>query len=168
MTPERALELIWDAATGSSMHFTSTFYANLCEARKVIECNLTFDKLRAANIKRCVEGFKHPLDSWSIAEWGNAAGGEYGEALESMLIAIAAGAALGRAQNTAKKILRFRDGVAGNKKTREEYLKDLASEIAGTLIYLDLWAASEGLDTAQIVRDEFNKKSEDIDYPGRI
>lgn len=107
---------------------------------------LNFESLRRSNVLRCESGFKHSLDSWSVAEWGNAAAGECGEAC-----------------NIAKKILRFRDGVAGNnKKSPEEYKDDLASEIAGTLIYLDLWAASQGINLEDAVRTEFNKKSDEI------
>jgi len=107
--------------------------------------NLNLAEFRIKNIERCEKGFGHSLDSWSVAEWGNAAAGECGEAC-----------------NVAKKLLRFRDNVAGNKKSKEEYIKDLASEIAGTLIYLDLWAASQGIDLAQAVKDEFNNKSDEI------
>lgn len=106
---------------------------------------LTFGELRDINVRRCQSGFGHSLDSWSVAEWGNATAGECGEAC-----------------NIAKKILRFRDGVAGNKKSKEEYLVDLASELAGTVIYLDLWAASQGIDLGAAVRMEFNKKSAEI------
>lgn len=108
---------------------------------------LTFSELRQKNVLRCKDGFGHDLTSWSVAEWGNAAAGELGEAC-----------------NVAKKMLRFRDGVRGNQagKSRDEYRKDLASGIAGCLIYLDLWAASEGLSLAQIVKEEFNAKSDEI------
>ena len=116
--------------------------------------NLNFASLRRKNIQRCTTpvtdkghpgGFGHSLESWSVAEWGNAAAGECGEAC-----------------NVAKKMLRFRDGVAGNKYSLEEYKLMLASEIAGTLIYLDLWSASQGIDLAQAVVEEFNKKSDEI------
>lgn len=108
---------------------------------------LTFSELRQKNVLRCKEDFGHDLSAWTVAEWGNAAAGEMGEAC-----------------NVAKKMLRFRDGVRGNQagKSRDEYRKDLASEIAGCLIYLDLWAASEGLSLAQIVKEEFNAKSDEI------
>jgi NTP pyrophosphatase (non-canonical NTP hydrolase) len=106
---------------------------------------LTFQELREQNLSRCVSGFGHTLEAWSVAEWGNATAGECGEAC-----------------NIAKKILRFRDGVVGNKKSQAEYVRDLASEIAGTLIYLDLWAASQNIDLEEAVKDEFNKKSEEI------
>lgn len=129
---------------------------------------LTFAELRRASEHRNVHGFKQTLSTWSVAEWGNAAAGELGEAFEAFTIALLAGAWLGKACNTAKKILRFRDGVSGNKKTEEEYRRDLASEIAGTVIYLDLWAASQGIDLAQAICDEFNKKSNEIGYPGML
>lgn len=117
-----------------------------------IDVGLTFAELRAANVKRCVEGFGHTLDSWSVAEWGNAVAGECGEAC-----------------NVAKKIIRFRDGVAGNaQKTKEEYLSDLAAEIADTLVYLDLWAASQNIDLGEAVRLAFNKKSEEIGATQRL
>jgi len=106
---------------------------------------LTFEMLREKNLERCEKGFGHSLDSWSVAEWGNATAGECGEAC-----------------NVAKKLLRFRDNVKGNKLSKEEYLKELASEIAGMLIYADLWAASQGINLAEAVIDEFNKKSNEI------
>ncbi len=112
---------------------------------------LTFEMLRNANVVRCKTGFGHTLDSWSVAEWGCATAGECGEAC-----------------NIAKKILRFRDNVAGNKKSKEEYIKDLASEIAGTLIYLDLWAASQGINLEDAVRTEYNKKSIEIGSDRRL
>lgn len=113
--------------------------------KEEIPTNLTFELLRERNLIRCEKGFGHTLANWSVAEWGNATAGECGEAC-----------------NIAKKILRFRDNIAGNKKSKEEYIKDLASEIAGTLIYLDLWAASQGINLAEAVIDEFNNKSNEI------
>lgn len=107
---------------------------------------LTLRQLREKNVDRCVNFFKHKLHQWSVAEWGCATGGECGEA-----------------QNVAKKMLRLRDDLsfahASKKKTLAEYRQDLADEIADTLIYLDLWAASEGLDLAYIVARKFNEDS---------
>lgn len=122
---------------------------------------LTFSYLRQKNVKRCEGGFGHALDSWSVAEWGNAAQGEGGEAAEAM-IALFAMSSLGLVGNIAKKLLRFRDGIAGNKKSKEELLQDLATELAGTVIYMDLWAASQGIDLAAAIITEFNKKSSEI------
>lgn len=106
---------------------------------------LNLKDFRVKNLERCEKGFGHTLNSWSVAEWGNATAGEVGEAC-----------------NVAKKLLRFRDNVAGNKKSKDEYIKDLASEIAGSFIYLDLWAASQGIDLEDAIREEFNKKSKEL------
>ena len=108
---------------------------------------LDFSRLRDRNILRCETGFGHKLNSWSVLEWGGATAGECGEA-----------------NNVAKKMLRFRDNIKGNDptKTRDDYKKMLASEIAGMVIYADLWCASEGIDLAQAIIEEFNKKSDEI------
>ncbi len=109
--------------------------------------DLTFSTLRNANVKRCETDWKHELKSWSVAEWANACAGEMGEAC-----------------NVAKKMLRLDHGIRTElaEKSREGYLEDLKLEIADTLIYLDLLAASEGIDLAEAVRLAFNNKSRDI------
>jgi hypothetical protein len=115
---------------------------------------LNFTQLRTANVERCTNGFGHKLDAWSVAEWGAAAGGELGEAL-----------------NIAKKLLRHRDALKGNKgpDTSLDSLKfRLASEIADTIIYLDLWAASQDIDLSAAVRSTFNSKSREIGSAVRI
>lgn len=115
---------------------------------------LAFDELRRVNIQRCVEGFGHTLDSWSVAEWTNAAIGELGEAC-----------------NVAKKMLRHRDGVAGNQgedRDMEALRRKLGRELADAVIYLDLVAASQGIDLGQLVRETFNRKSEEIGAAERL
>lgn len=108
---------------------------------------LSFARLREQNVLRCVRDWKHSLDGWSVAEWGNATAGELGEAC-----------------NIAKKMLRWdyniRTELAG--KSRDGYKADLANEIADTLLYLDLWAASEGINLEDAVREAFNNKSTEI------
>lgn len=112
---------------------------------------LTFYDLRRINVLRCEgsPGFAHSLSSWSVAEWGNATAGEVGEAC-----------------NVAKKLLRIRDGVGlgQNKKTKEEYLNDLADELADAVIYLDLWAASQEINLEVALRRKFNKTSKELGY----
>jgi len=110
--------------------------------------SLDFARLRAINVERCVKGFGHALDSWSVAEWTNAMCGEAGEAA-----------------NVAKKMLRHRDNVAGNKGADldlEALRQKLGRELADTVIYLDLVCASQGLDLGQLVRETFNAKSDEI------
>lgn len=108
---------------------------------------LTFSRLRRVNVERCESptGFNHPLESWSVAEWTNAMAGEAGEAA-----------------NVAKKMIRFRDGVRGNQNTLGELRVKLAQELADVLIYLDLVAASQGIDLEAAVIDTFNRKSLEI------
>ena len=109
---------------------------------------LSFARLRSTNVQRCVEGFRHALGSWSPAEWTNALCGEAGEAA-----------------NVAKKMLRHRDGVAGNTgddKSLEKLREKLGRELADVVIYADLTAASQGLDLGELVRETFNRKSEEI------
>ena len=97
------------------------------------------------------EGFNHKLDSWSIAEWTNALCGEAGEAA-----------------NVAKKMIRHRDNVSGNMKAEDKDVdklrERLASEIADVIIYADLTMQALGLDTASVLRDTFNAKSEKMGY----
>ena len=116
--------------------------------------DLSFAALRAVNVVRCVSGFGHTLESWSVAEWTNAAAGEMGEAC-----------------NIAKKMLRHRDGVAGNKGADldlDALRKKLARELADAIIYADLVAASQGIDLGETIRETFNAKSEEIGARQRL
>jgi NTP pyrophosphatase (non-canonical NTP hydrolase) len=85
---------------------------------------LTFATLRQVNVARCIEGWKHPLESWSLDDWIIAVAGELGEAL-----------------NLVKKLNRARDGIIGNSQTVDELTRHLADEIADAAIYLDLLLA---------------------------
>lgn len=108
------------------------------------------------NFARCTasDGFGHPLDSWSIAEWTNAAAGEMGEAC-----------------NLAKKLLRHRDKVAGNKKAEDQDVESLkrrcAEELADVVIYADLAMQALGYDLEETVRFVFNRKSKELGSPYR-
>lgn len=104
--------------------------------------------LRFVSVARCVADFKHKLEDWSVAEWTNAMCGEAGEAA-----------------NIAKKMIRHRDNVAGNKgdDTSLESLKHkLARELADVVIYADLVAASQGINLEQAIVDTFNAKSREL------
>jgi NTP pyrophosphatase (non-canonical NTP hydrolase) len=104
---------------------------------------LSFAQLREQNVKRCTTAFGHALNSWSVAEWGNATAGECGEAC-----------------NIAKKLIRIRDGIQNLSVTsRDEYIKQLADEIADMVIYADLWAASENISLEEAIVKKFNEDS---------
>lgn len=89
--------------------------------------SLTFAHLRRVNVARCIEGWQHPLEAWSLDDWLTAVGGEVGEGL-----------------NVVKKLYRVRDGIVGNAKGADALVADLADELADAVIYLDLLAARFG------------------------
>ena len=97
------------------------------------------------------EGFKHPMNAWSISDWFLAVTGELGEAA-----------------NVAKKLNRYRDGIPGNKQSERDLKLQLADEIADTYIYLDLLAQRIGVDLELAVVKKFNDKSREIGYPHLI
>jgi hypothetical protein len=112
---------------------------------------MDFKTLRRVNVARCTapDGFNHQLSDWSVLEWGGAVGGECGEA-----------------QNIAKKLLRIRGRTKGNRPGETEMVlkQKLAQEMADAVIYIDLWAASEGISLFEAIRKAFNDKSREIGY----
>lgn len=106
------------------------------------------ERLREVNQRRCEVAFGHTINSWSVLEWAGAAAGEMGETC-----------------NIAKKMIRHRDKVRGNKgpDTSLEFLKSkLANEIADTVIYLDLLALHQDIDLAAAIAEAFNNKSKEL------
>lgn len=114
---------------------------------------MSFDRFSEANKARCEssQGFKHPLNGWSLSDWFLAALGELGEAA-----------------NVGKKLNRVRDGIPGNKEAPDELRAKLRREIADTFIYLDLAAQSEGFRLGDAVVEVFNAKSAEIGYPTKL
>lgn len=105
---------------------------------------LTFESLRAANIKRLplfknkhgVLAHSRPDGSdWSRSDWLEALVGEVGE--------------------YANKSKKQRRGDI----SMSEFLAESASELPDILIYLDLLALRLGVDLAQATRDKFNEVS---------
>lgn len=112
---------------------------------------LTYAELRAANLSRCAKWHPGGLLDWSLSDWFTATMGELGEAA-----------------NVAKKLNRARDGIAGNDQSPTDLRHDLADEIADVAIYLDILAASEGIDLGQAIACKFNKTSVKVGFPERL
>jgi len=104
----------------------------------------------AENRRRCEapDGFKHPINGWSLSDWMVATMGELGEAA-----------------NVLKKMNRARDGVTNvGDPPLPELAASLADELADAFIYLDLLAQAAGVDLAAAVRSKFDRTSAKIGY----
>lgn len=110
---------------------------------------LTFQQFRAANVNRCVKWHPHGIESWSPSDWLTAVTGELGE-LASLI----------------KMRNRERDGLPGNKFSPSQ--KQIADELADVLTYLDLLAATLGVDLAAAAVEKFNEVSQRVGFPDRI
>ena len=110
---------------------------------------LTFSKLRTANLTRCAKWHPGGVADWTPNEWLVATVGELGE-LASLL----------------KMRNRERDGLPGNKFSPSQ--KDVADELADVAIYLDLLAASLGVDMASAIVSKFNEVSVRVGFSDRI
>lgn len=95
---------------------------------------LTFDGLRTANVARCEQSY-HPLNDWTPPEWLMCVQGELGE-------------------------------LAGEMKLRRRGLtvpdEAIAHEMADVVIYMDLLAASMGIDLGEAIRRKFNITSNKV------
>ena len=112
---------------------------------------LTFDELRRANLARSNRWHPNGIDDWSLSDWGVAMVGEAGEAC-----------------NVIKKLNRERDSIRGNAETEAALQEALATELADTLIYLDLLACRAGIDLAAATVAKFNAISEKHGFPERL
>ena len=107
-------------------------------------------RLRRLGTKRVEQGFRHTLESWDLMQWGAAAAGEMGEAL-----------------NVCKKVKRAEMSMPGGiplEKAREA----LGDEIADTIIYLDLLAARAGIDLEEAIGRKFDIVSQRVGFDERL
>lgn len=112
---------------------------------------LRFNDLREVNVCRSERWHPGGLNEWSLSDWGVAAAGEMGEVL-----------------NVIKKLNRERDGLKGNFVTKLQLREQLGHELADVVIYLDILAASEGIDLGAAIIDKFNRTSEKVGFPERL
>lgn len=111
---------------------------------------MTINDFSTVNEARCVEGFKHKLDDWSLSDWMTALTGEVGEAA-----------------NIVKKMNRHRDGI--DEKVPLEELKSMLRDECGDIYcYLSLFAKAAGFDIEEAAIEKFNEVSLKRDWPYRI
>jgi NTP pyrophosphatase (non-canonical NTP hydrolase) len=110
---------------------------------------LTFEELRSANVARAIKWHPAGIDSWSASDWLMAVTGELGE-LASLL----------------KMRLRERDELPGNKFSPTD--QQIADELADVATYLDLLAASLGVDLGGAIIEKFNAVSERVGFDDRL
>lgn len=118
---------------------------------------LNFDEMAFQNAARC-ERWHGPRwldddDSWTLADWSNAMGGEAGEA-----------------QNVVKKIRRIQSGLWATQKYPGDSTPGLAgmnsTEAMATL--RDKLANEARIDLGTAVREKFNRVSEAQGFPERL
>ena len=105
--------------------------------------DLTLRELIDTNVARSNHWHQDSVSGWSLSDWGVAAAGEMGEAL-----------------NVIKKLNRNRDGLVGNVKDEEGLISDLGEELADVVIYLILLADRVGIDLEAAIVSKFNKVSD--------
>jgi len=111
---------------------------------------MQFKDFTRMNVARCeaVNGFRHPLRSWSVELWLTALVGEVGEVA-----------------GVIKDIRRLSSGINHGKDLNAVDLRnDLADELADVYTYLDLLVVACGLDMESILLSKFQKVSERIGY----
>ena len=111
--------------------------------------SLTLSEFRIANVTRCNKWHPDGLTSWSASDWLTAVTGELGE-LASLI----------------KMRNRERDGLPGNKFSPTD--KQMADELADVFTYLDLLAATLGVDLGMAAAQKFNEISDRVGFPDRI
>ncbi len=121
---------------------------------------LSFQEVIQQSIERAKRWHGGSIESWTPLEWAGAMCGEAGEAA-----------------NAAKKLKRVMDGLqtinesARHLPTIEVASQAVVKEVADTILYAVLVAASVGYDETKFVavlREVFNKKSEEYGFPERL
>lgn len=119
---------------------------------------MTINEMFEINKARAVRWHGGGIEEWSALEWAGAMTGEAGEAA-----------------NAAKKLKRIEQGLATiNEAARDlqsipEAQQAVAKEVADTIIYGLLLMARVGVtDPELVIREVFNKKSEEYGFPERL
>lgn len=81
------------------------------------------------------------------------------EKIDALFRAVEVGEEAGEVLGAAKKYYRAINGIAGNKKTKEEIRENLEDEVGDVVIALDLLCIQYGIDIETSIRRKFNKTS---------
>lgn len=120
---------------------------------------LTIRNIIAKSISRANRWHVKGIDSWSELEWAGAMAGEAGEAC-----------------NAAKKVKRITDEMANRAgsiakvelQDLNAYRQQTCKESADTILYAILCILRCGGDPETVLREVFNKKSEEYGFPERL
>lgn len=114
---------------------------------------MTLRRVQRINANRCDRWHVNGVQSWSGLEWAGAMCGEAGEAA-----------------NIAKKLRRLEMQLRGNDvdKGHGFLVAALAEECADVILYCALLATHYGIDLETAVRNKFNKKSVEQNFPERL
>lgn len=118
---------------------------------------LTFKRLAEQNRSRCNRWHPKGIEEWSVSDWAVATTGELGEAC-----------------NAIKKLRRIEDDLP-NRNDPDRHIATIAeakatigSELADTLIYLDMLAQRLDINLEEAVCAKFNKVSTKYDFPEQL
>ena len=103
--------------------------------------NLTFKRFQEENAKRSLISYGEGPADTALIFWSNAIAGEAGELC-----------------NKVKKLMQGRD-------VSDE---EIAEEIADVVTYASLMASALGVELETIVRDKYNRRSAERNYPRRL
>ena len=110
------------------------------------------------NLSRCQRWHERGIHDWSPLEWAGAMAGEAGEAA-----------------NAAKKLKRIETDMMSINESARHYTSvedariQVAKEVADTILYGLLLMARVGVNMpGELLREVFNKKSEEYGFPERL
>jgi NTP pyrophosphatase (non-canonical NTP hydrolase) len=122
---------------------------------------ITVAGLQQTNADRAKRWHKQGIEDWSVFEWAGAMAGEAGEAC-----------------NAAKKLKRVETEIQhhdtrwvepGDQQAQlTHYRHQVALEAADTIMYAILLIERVGHDAEAVLREVFNKKSEEYGFPERL
>lgn len=118
---------------------------------------ISINVLQEINARRAERWHEGSIKQWNALEWAGAMCGEAGEAA-----------------NAAKKLRRLELHIKSinladrDLKTEHDAKLAVAKEVADTIIYGLILMSYCGVDAECVIRDVFNRKSDEYNFPERI